>query len=306
MDTKTILITGATAGIGRATALHLARKGQRVIATGRKREALAELAREAATQGARIETLVLDVTSATSIASAKAEVDALTSGQGPDVLVNNAGFGLAVAVDEISDADLRAQYETNVFGLVAMVRAFLPKMRERGQGRIINVSSAGGRVTLPLFGAYNSTKYAVESLSDAMRAELAPFGIDVVLIEPGPIRTEFASRSVTGSDAYHGRAESPYASIYARYRELAVRADKMAPGPDVIARAIERGALSRRPRPRYVAPFSTRLMLVLSAVLPTRTVDWLLRQVLHLTRRKLLTAPRPQLPQADSRAAVRS
>src|SRR4051812_9899071 len=194
MSKQTILITGATAGIGRDTALHLTRAGHHVIASGRSVDALNELRREAAgiAQGGRLDTVRLDVTDAASIAAAVAECDRLTAGHGVDVLVNNAGFGIAVPVAEISDDDLRAQFDTNVFGLVAMVRAFVPQMRARGRGRIVNVSSIGGKITLPFFGGYNSTKHAVESLSDAMRVELKPFGIQVSIVEPGAIRTNFA------------------------------------------------------------------------------------------------------------------
>jgi NAD(P)-dependent dehydrogenase (short-subunit alcohol dehydrogenase family) len=280
-------------------------------------EILAGLAKEAESAGAKLETLRLDVTSAESIAAAKAEIDARTDGAGVDVLVNNAGYGIAVPVDEITDADLRAQYETNVFGLVAMVRAFVPAMRARGRGRIINVSSIGGRVTFPLLGAYNSTKYAVESLSDAMRSELKPFGIDVVLVEPGAIRTNFASRSVDVADAYHGRADSPYAPAYARYKQLARKADELAPGPDVIARAIERAATARWPRARYVAPFINRFLVAFAKALPTRLFDWVVRQMLGLTPRKLglgtpaasaraLNAPHVTTPERRAVAQVRS
>src|ERR1700733_9145953 len=173
MKSLIILITGATAGIGRHAALHLAHAGHRVIATGRRKDALAALAKEA--KGTKLETMELDVTVASSIEAAKAEVDKRTDGYGLDVLVNNAGYGLMGPLEEISDADLRAQYDTNVFGLVAMTRAFLPQMRLRGSGRIVNVSSMGGRMTFPFMGAYNSTKYAIESMSDALRMELAPF-----------------------------------------------------------------------------------------------------------------------------------
>src|SRR5262249_55022011 len=140
-------------------------------------------------------------------------------GYGLDALVNNAGFGVAVPVDEISDADLRAQFETNVFGLVAMVCAFVPKMRARGRGRVVNVSSIGGRMTLPFLGSYNATKHAVESLSDAMRVELGAFGIDVSLIEPGGIRTNFATRTIDESTAYRN-PESPYAAAHAVYLKM--------------------------------------------------------------------------------------
>jgi NAD(P)-dependent dehydrogenase (short-subunit alcohol dehydrogenase family) len=187
---KTILITGATAGIGRHAALELVRQGHHVIATGRRATALATLKDEASSlasmRGGRLDVLPLDVTDANSVAAAAAAVGDLTSNRGVDVLVNNAGYGQMGPVEEVSDAELRRQYDTNVFGLMSVTRAFLPKMRERGDGRVVNVGSIGGRYTFPLMGAYNSTKYAVESLSDALRNELAPFGIDVSIVEPGP------------------------------------------------------------------------------------------------------------------------
>src|SRR5262249_61673087 len=129
------------------------------------------------------------VTDAASIAAAVAEVDRLTDGHGVDVLVNNAGFAAVCPLSEMSDADLRAQFETNVFGLMAVTRAFLPKMRARGSGRIVNVSSSGGRGTFPLMGAYHAPKYAVEALSHALRPELRALGMQGSVIRPGPIRT---------------------------------------------------------------------------------------------------------------------
>jgi len=211
---QTILITGATSGIGRHAALFLAKRGHRVFASGRNQAALAAL--KATLDGASIETVALDVTDAASIARAQQEIAARTGGRGVDVLVNNAGFGILGPTELITEADMRAQYETNVFGLMAVTRAFLPEMRARRRGRIINVSSLGGRHTLPFFGVYNSTKYAVESLSDALRIELGPFGVGVVLIEPGAIETEFTPRSLDGAAKYR-RADSPYAPVHGAF-----------------------------------------------------------------------------------------
>ena len=285
MKTKqTILITGATTGIGRHAALHLARKGHRVIATGRNREALAKLAADA--NGLALDVLRLDVTSAASIAEALTEVARLTAGMGIDVLVNNAGYGQAGPVEEITDADMRAQFETNVFGLMAVTRAFLPQLRSRGAGRIVNVSSVGGRVTFQLFGVYNASKYAVEALSDAMRVELAPFGVRVVLIEPGPIKTEFADRTMTEIARYRNDA-SPYAAAYAHAEELRAFSDKQAAGPETVSRAIEKAITARRPAARYVAPWRNNLLLWFLAALPTRWSDALLARLTGMTRKRL-------------------
>ena len=274
---KIILITGATAGIGRMTALHLAGLGHHVIASGRKVAELAKLQADAT--GLQLDTVVLDVTSQPSIATAVAEVDRLTDGHGVDVLVNNAGFGLLGPTSEIEDAEMRRQYDTNVFGLMAVTRAFLPKMRERRAGRIINVSSVGGRITLPFFGVYNSTKYAVESLSDALRYELRPFGIDVALIEPGVIRTNFEATAVGGLAQF---ATTPYGTAVDKYEQLSKVADRFASNPIVIAKAIARAVHARRPAARYVAPRSQHLIFALSALLPTRMWDWAMRKVAYL------------------------
>jgi short-subunit dehydrogenase len=283
---KTVLITGATAGIGRMTALHLAREGHHVIATGRKAAELTKLATEA--EGLRLETLRLDVTSPTSIADAVAAVDLLTDGKGPDVLVNNAGFGVLGPSSEISDAEMRRQYETNVFGLMNVTRAFLPKMRERRAGRIINVSSVGGRITLPYFGVYNSTKYAIESLSDALRYELRPFGIDVALIEPGVIRTNFEATAVADLAAYR---QTPYKKALDKYEQMSKMADRFASNPIVIAKAISRAVRARRPSARYVAPRSTNLIIWFRALAPTSVWDWAMRKIGYLNTRTLDMTP---------------
>lgn len=283
---KIVLITGATAGIGRMTALHLAKRGHHVIATGRKSADLATLKQEAeaAATAGRIDTLLLDVTSLASITSAVTAVEALTAGRGIDVLVNNAGFGVLGPTSEVSDSDMRRQYETNVFGLMNVTRAFLPKMISRRNGRVVNVSSVGGRVTLPYFGVYNSTKYAVESLSDALRYELRAFGIDVSLIEPGVIRTNFEATAVQNLGAF---ASSPYAKAIGRYEEMSKAADRFASDPIVIAKAIARAVEARRPAARYVAPFSTNFAILATRVLPTRVVDWAVRKIAFLTAKGL-------------------
>ena len=284
---QTILVTGAPSGIGRAAALHLARRGHRVFATGRREDLLRSLEQEAA--GAKLEGLVLDVTSAESIAEAKARILARTEGAGVDALVNNAGYGLMGPLEEISAEALRAQYETNVFGLVAVTQAFLPGMRARGYGRVINVSSIGGKLTAPLMGAYSSTKYAVESLSDALRVELRPAGIEVVLIEPGSIATGFAGIAASSLPDPRG---SRYAPSLARLGWTLGFFDKISVGPEVIAKAIASAVESRRPSARYLRPWRTYSALWLVRLLPTRLVDFVLGRAMNLTSRAL-PAPRP-------------
>jgi short-subunit dehydrogenase len=276
----TILITGATAGIGRHAALHLARAGHKVIATGRREAQLASLREES---GGVIEIVPLDVTRAESIEALKTKVDEITGGHGVDVLVNNAGYGSVGPLETMKDADFRAQFETNVFGLMAMTRAFLPAMRERGSGRIINVSSMGGRVTFPFMGAYNATKYAVESLSDALRNEVAAFGVQVALIEPGAIHTEFTDRAMSTVAAVP--EAGPYAAVLARADEIRKQVESTAVGTEPVVRAIAHAATARRARVRYVVPFRTRVFLALFAVLPSRLTDWMLRSMFKLDQR---------------------
>jgi short-subunit dehydrogenase len=292
MDQQIILVTGATTGIGRHAALHLAKKGHRVIATGRNVKALASLKADA--EGLPLETLRLDVTDAHSIELAKESVDRMTNGYGVDVLINNAGYGAAAPLVESPDAEIRGQYETNVFGLLAMTRTFVPQMMDRGSGRVINVSSVGGRVTFPLMAAYNSTKYAVESISDGLRLELHPFGIKVSLIEPGPIKTEFSNRSVADVAAYK-ETSSRYAKIFARADEIKQRADAMSADSIVVVRAIEKAATSSRPAPRYVMPFSSAVGLFFMKLMPTGLLDWVMRTMTGLRPEAVLnTSPRPK------------
>ena len=279
---RIVLVTGATAGIGRATALHLAKQGHRVFASGRRAHALESLAKEAA--GTKLETLVLDVTKPESIAAAKAEILERTDGYGIDALVNNAGYGSVGPLEEVSDEKLRAQYETNVFGLMAMTRAFLPEMRARRSGRIINVSSVGGRLTFPMMGAYNSTKYAVESLSDALRVELRPFGVKVVIIEPGSIATEFADVAMGTIPEAQGSA---YAGAIAEADAFRAKFDGTAVGPEHVARAIETAVVAKRPAARYVRPWRTYALLWAFSWLPTSWMDALLARMTGLTERKL-------------------
>lgn len=279
-DTKTILITGATAGIGRFAALYFARLGHRVFATGRRVEALEALTVEA--DGTLLSAVPLDVTDAESIEAARAYVDEVTGGYGLDVLINNAGYGVLAPMAELTDSDLRAQFDTNVFGLMAVTRAFLPAMRERGAGRILNVSSVGGRVTFPFSGAYSASKYALESISDALRIELRPFGIDVVLIEPGPIKTEFGERSMAVVERYQ-RDDSPYAPVYEAAHGIAERAERFSVGPDVIVRVMARAIDARRPAARYVAPFRALVSLGVLKALPSRLSDALLSRATRLS-----------------------
>ncbi|MEO8874174.1 MAG: SDR family oxidoreductase, partial [Polyangiaceae bacterium] len=254
-----------------------AKRGHHVIATGRRIDALESLKVEATGQ---VDTFQLDVTNAGSIANAQKEVARLTNGYGVDVLVNNAGFGILAPFEMTSDQEIRSMFETNVFGLASMTRAFLPQMRERGAGRIVNVSSVGGRMTLPFFGAYNGTKYAVESMSDAMRVELHSFGVKVVLIEPGATNTEFNNvafnSEALGADGSHAAVTSPYAEVITKMSGMRALVEKTAAKPDAVVRGMVHAIEARSPSARYVLPGYNSIGIFFKTILPTRIWDAIL------------------------------
>ena len=294
---KTILLTGATSGIGKDAALDLAKRGYRVFATGRNQAALDELCDAGAGD---LTAFRLDVTDADSIETAKRAVDVATDGYGLDVLINNAGYGDLGPTELVSDADMRRQFDTNVFGLMAVTRAFLPAMRERGDGRVINVSSIGGRVTMPMFGVYSASKYAVEALSDSLRMEMAPFGVKVVIIEPGPINTNFTPSAMENADKY--REAGPYAAVIERAEKMAAFAEKSGVGPHVITRAIRKAMTSRWPKARYVAPFRGLIAVVMVKLMPTRVTDFFMKRMAGFTKKRLRAAARPAQISATSKA----
>jgi short-subunit dehydrogenase len=277
---KTVLVTGASAGIGRYIALDLAARGHRVFATGRNASALDSLRAEAEARGVRLSTLSLDVTDAKSVDAALTSVRAETSGHGVDVIINNAGYGQGGPLLEVDDSTLRKQFDTNVFGLMSVTRAFVTEMLARGRGWIVNVSSVGGRVTFPFFGAYHASKYALEALSDALRAELHPFGIRVSVIEPGPITSDFSERAFGSLPP--GQQASPYAASYALASGIRSASDKMAFSPEHVARAVRKAIGSRFPRARYVAPWFLGILLAFVPFSPTWLLDAIFRRAFRL------------------------
>ncbi|WP_224364456.1 SDR family oxidoreductase [Hyalangium versicolor] len=268
MKPRTVLMTGCTSGIGRATALHLAAQGHRVFATGRNLKALEELAREA--KGA-LHPIELDVTSSASVETARALVEQQTQGAGIDVLINNAGFSLVCPIELVDDAALRSVFETNVFGLVRVTRAFVPAMRARRSGLIINMSCITGRITFPFEGVYTASKHALESISDALRLELAPFGIRVTILEPGAVSTSFEATSSKTLEL--SGQQRDYASMMEAAGQSRSEAFQMVPGPAFVAAAIGRIVAARRPPIRVVTPLSTSFLLRVLLSLPDRWRD---------------------------------
>ena len=260
---RSVLITGCSTGIGRATALRLAAEGWTVYATARRPETLAELER------AGCRTLALDVTDEASMQAAVAAVDSPLG-----ALVNNAGYSLSGALETLPMDEVRRQFETNVFGLLRLTQLVLPQMREARAGRIVNLSSMGGRLTFPGGGAYHATKWAVEALSDVLRVEVAPFGIDVIVIEPGLIKSAFGETAASGVSDGGGPYAAFNASVAKATREIYEGpAARLGGGPEVVAEAIYKALERPRPRTRVPVTASARLMMGLHAVLPDRVWD---------------------------------
>ena len=231
--------------------------------------------------------MVLDVTSEASIVAALGAVRGHAGDYGVDVIVNNAGYGQGGPLLELDGATLRTQFDTNVFGLMAVTRAFVKDMLGRGRGWIVNVSSVGGRVTFPMFGAYHASKYALEALSDALRCELQPFGVHVALVEPGPIHSQFSERAFGSLPAKQDA--SLYSASYSLATSIRTASDRASFGPEHVARAVRAAIGSRWPRARYVAPWFLAIPLAFVPFVPTRLLDAIVRRVFGLRERR---APR--------------
>ena len=292
-----VLITGCSSGIGRAAAISLHEAGFRVYASARNPAALDDLADRG------LHTLALDVTDEASMTEAVAAVEADQSAI--RVLINNAGYGLYGPVEQQPMSEIRRQFETNFFGLVRLTQLVLPGMRRQGAGRILNVSSMGGRATLPGGAFYHASKYAVEALSDALRMEVAQFGIEVVLIEPGPVNTpwnQVAADSLGtavpgGADGGpdgngggpNGNGDGPDGDgdPYAAYKAAVSASFDLVQGgplarlgstPEQVAAVITRAVAARRPHTRYLINPVARSVVTLNRVLPGRAYDALLRR----------------------------
>ena len=273
---KTALVTGASSGIGEETARTLHKLGYTVYAAARRTDRLEKLT------PIGIHALTMDVTDDESMTNGIEKIIAETGRI--DVLVNNAGYGSFGAIEDVSTDEARRQFEVNVFGLARLTQLVLPHMRAQRSGTIINISSIGGRFTTLLGGWYHASKHAVEALSDALRMETAPFGIDVVVIEPGLIRTEWS-----GIAAKH-LEETADGSVYASQIKAVANSmrsestNKRQSPPSVIADTVEKIVTARTPRTRYVVGFAAKPLVTLRRLLPDRAFDRVISAALGVRR----------------------
>jgi NADP-dependent 3-hydroxy acid dehydrogenase YdfG len=271
---KAVLITGCSSGIGRATALNLVGSGWSVYATARRPETIAELA------DAGCNTLALDVTDEQSMSAAVAAIEQAEGAVG--VLINNAGYSQSGAIETVPLDAVRRQFETNVFGLVRLTQLVLPKMRAQRWGKIVNVGSMGGRLSFPGGGHYHATKHALEAISDALRFELRGFGIDVILLEPGLITTEFGDAATASMTAVESSAEDPYAHFNATVGAVTKGAYDgpmrlLGAGPERVAKVIARAITRSRPPARITITPSAKLTIATRRLMSDRAWDAAMR-----------------------------
>lgn len=281
---KVVLITGATDGLGKAAAILLAERGYRVYAAGRSPEKQAQLDQLAKAKNLPLQSLELDVTSDGSVRTAVQKI--LSEAGAIDILINNAGLGYMAVLEELKMEDFRSQFETNVFGVLRVTQAVLPHMRERRSGRILMISSVAGLVSPPTYGAYSSSKHALEGLSNALRLELYPFNIEVVLIEPGYIVTNFQQTATELAKPYvDGSKSSPYAKIYSGAWTGANKgrgASKTT--PEDCARVMLRAIQTSSPNPRYGVTPLARTVKFGKRFLSDKMLDSILRKKYGVTR----------------------
>ena len=277
-------MTGASAGIGEGTARWLAREGARVVMAARRLDRLDQIKQEIEAAGGVAHSIAADITNDDDRRRLIGET--VEKFGRIDGLVNNAGYGQRGPIEIVPVENIRQNFETNLFSLIALTQLVIPVMREQGSGRIINISSVAGRIARPNSSVYDATKHALEAISDGMRVELAPFGIQVVIIEPGFILTEFSqvahkvSMPVNEQESHYTPFSPGVAASYQRVKKIAGR-------PEDIAEVVVRAMAARRPRPRYAAPRHARVALALKRWLPERVFNYLLARQSGVTAKKL-------------------
>jgi NAD(P)-dependent dehydrogenase (short-subunit alcohol dehydrogenase family) len=276
-----VVITGASTGIGRASALRLDAMGFQVMAGVRKPadgEALAE-------GRPRIQPLIIDVTDEETIRTAAGKVEATAGDRGIAGLVNNAGIGVGGPMEFVPMDELRRQFEVNLFGQVAMTQAFLPLLR-KGRGRIVNIGSIGGRLASPFIAPYSASKFALEAITDALRIELRPWGINVAIVEPGSIATDIWDKAKKTTDDLERdlspEAHALYGETIGAVRTFIADAEKRAIPADRVAKAVAHALTAKRPKTRYLVGTDARMQAAAATVLPDRVMDRLILRQLKI------------------------
>ena len=268
---KVALITGASSGIGKETAKLLVQRGYIVYGAARRTEKMQEL------KQLGVKLLAMDVTGEDEMVSG---VNQILQAEGRiDVLVNNAGYGSYGALDDVPMSEARYQFEVNIFGMARLTQLVLPHMRKQRSGRIINISSIGGKLGEPHGVWYHATKYAVEGLSDSLRMELKEFGIDVVIIEPGAIITEWAS--IAREHMLKTSGNTAYGELTHKHANMFARADKAGSKPIVVAKTIVRAITSARPKTRYATGGGAKAILFVKSILSDRMFDRLMLSLMR-------------------------
>ncbi len=263
---KTVLVTGASAGIGKATAIFLAKCGYQVYGAARRMENMQDL------KAYGIKPVALDLTKDESIRTCVEQI--FTEAGSIDILVNNAGFGSEGAIEDLPIKDAKYQMEVNVFGAMRLTQLVLPNMRQKRSGKIVNVSSVGGKIALPLGGWYHASKFAIEALSDSMRMEVKPFGIDVIVIEPGGIKSEWGGIAMESLIRVSGN--SAYKELVKGAEKSYKRTETNNSEPIVIAKLIRKAIEANQPKTRYAGGSMAKLLLFLRSTLSDKLLDRLL------------------------------
>lgn len=277
-----VVVTGASSGMGKACALRLSQAGYTVFA-GVRKERDAQMLKQDGSP--RLIPVILDVTDERSIFEAVKTIRETVGAAGLAGLVNNAGVGVTAPIEEVPLEELRRQFEINVIGQVAVIQAFLPLIRA-ARGRIITVGSVGGKITLPFAGPLCSSKYAIESINDALRMELRPWGIHVVLVAPGSIRTPAVDKLVADSEAmsssFSPEGQSRYAAAYKAFVQSFLKLEEEGVGPEVMAQTVYRALTARAPRARYPVGPKARLLAFMGTWLPAPVLDVVRTRLFHV------------------------
>jgi short-subunit dehydrogenase len=269
-EKKVVLITGASSGIGEASAVRLQKRGFIVYAAARRIDRMAKLKEKG------INILKMDVTDDKSM---KDGVDQIIKDQGKiHILVNNAGYGSYGALEDVPIAEAKYQFEVNIFGLARLIQLVLPYMRKNNYGKIVNISSIGGKIYEPLGSWYHATKFALEGLSDCLRLEVKNFGIDVIVVEPGGIRTEWGKIALDNLLKTSGNTD--YKDLAQNGVNFFKAADKIGSVPDVIAKVIEKSIMAGKPKTRYAAGAGAGIILFLRKILSDKAFDWFMNFII--------------------------